>query len=1772
MWNRITGKSTDTKSDLPSHTSRRNDYEPRSKQSRSGSIVSSNSNKKFSAWDDDQPSKTSRKSLSRGDDRDRGFNPTSTSFSSSTRSPYPGIASASVATASGNHNDEPYIPPGLVRNASLADQMPKSRSSRAERAKDEGRDPRSERRSNRDDDEKEPDGVDHEREKKEKRGKRDKDRVEKPSRSTKSSKIGSGYVDNQGMEISRGPADFSDQVEASGFSQFPGQYNGGMPNTNGDLSEHPMSSHVQDQFPGQFPSQSTAPYRPPIATSEGGPGLAAEYYGDAGESVAEQPGNRANTPSLIIGAEPHLQAALAVAAPPPEPSASGGIGAAASFFSGEFDEHGSATSHSQQTSSTFATVSDRPQGNHHSSSTPAVPTVGGAAMGAAAGYFMGSQASSLTQRPSHACSVGGAQQGHDAILYQRPPSPTAESYYSNTSRPPRPGKQSSQSSNAPLYAAGAAGLAAAAYQHSHQTFSQHTSSKPQNPITPMAQQHRNHGPLEAVVDFFKDPEGVAQFEEYSEIIGVCRYCFAPGSSAKDAPRKHYNRRKRSNESLGRVDKETRYHSPENERRRKKDKSWLATSLAGYGLAKVGESLFKQKNDFDDTYSVKTGHYSPDGRRQKSQRRSQSKDHMETGITSAGKAYKKDPQGGLFGRSKPGRYDSQGRSRSRSQSRDRKSDLADATIGAAIGSSMAASSSRRQRSTPPKDAFVNIKHRNEEHSPNQRRISHKEKKRGFFSLSSANSSFSSVDMVHRSDRHRSSKRSSTKSKDDKTAEAAILGLGAAAAALSLNDGRNGHKKKRVKELVGVKKGRGSRSRDSRHDYRPEDEVWESAPEDEYESADSALAYGGPRHKGSRESLSSDASGTNKWGWRWGSKKKRRDSPTKRESSDHSNLPAIAGGAGAGIAGAAMMSSGRYQSNGIDADSSLPLQKVFPISTSDPTLFDVGGEASVTSFDRPAVVPIQHPQPITPVSATLYSSQPPYEHSYSAPTGPPVFSQNKDPAAQPAAGIDARSAKPDFAIPSSFAQNTPHAKEPDPSLKLRRRDSSPARFGDDAVSSSMASHRRASIKDDTSAVRFDRTEEQEKNDRHERRRKRREDRERYEADEQEQIEKERRATKATKATSDKKSKTFTGREESPQRSSETSWAAPAAAGVIGATIGAAALAEKLKSEETREERRERRRRERDREEAEDQEATRKRERRRKERERERERDVGESVGKEPQPFSDDISGSCEDSDCQRRVTEKRTRILQATASSKRSTSHEDYSTFFRPLDLGDSNDQVKVTSANANADVDFDQTPAIVTVVPKGFRDPDAQPTFSPADTDDIIDASRVSFPVPRLRLVEPTPPSSRGSTPIMWPKDTGVEDIEEPPRDHTPSKVTWGANQTHEYTLISPDGDDEHEQPVGAAPRKTGDTGLGEEIQPLDESALPRDTELTKETPSVTESTNAPVSFGDDAEFAATLAASAEDAGFDPSIIIDNPMYRRRDSPPESDDRSMPGGFDDDEMASFSRRDKSKKDREAVVRDAFEDPNGRDATAAAEDIISQLDNSDSRTLKKDSVDNLDDDWGSGKKSKSKKSKKTRKQDFGSKDESFESSESVIRPQEPESGEIYESPTEDTPCVTSSAPLSTEGGSSSKSRKKSKRDSIGFDDTASSVSAPSTVAASGESKSKSKSKSKKSSVWDRVLGRSPQENGTTDLPDEANIDEFEEPKKKSKKSKGRRSTRDEINDEGIVSKWSATVEPDNNNRQDVGGSIGQDQGRITQDPPAKVHPSASFGSTLRDESAD
>ena len=1695
MWNRFNGKPKDPEDELPSQMGRRNDDEKRYHVSRVDSIA---------------PAKSSKKSSTRPDDRDsRGSNPTSTSYSYTTQGQRPGVVS-SRATASGNNTNDTHVGPDLARNASLADQMPRSSASRSSR--DQG-----ETRKIRDKTER-SDGRDRNVERRQKRDQGD----EKDN--------GSRRLKNR----------LAEEEGASRGAVFPGQYDRAMPGLNNVTPEHPaMSSHVQDQFPGQFPTQSSAPYRPPLAASEGGPGLAAEYYGDDGQSAAEQPGNRTDTPSLIIGAEPHLQPALAVAAPPPEPSASGNTGAAASFFSGEVEEDEAASAHGQYHSFTHSTNQIRPNSNYHSFSAPVVPIIGGTEVGSAIGNSNGSQNSSHQQHQDHELSIGGAPSVYSTTTTTRPPSQAQGSYHSNISRPPKPGKQQSQSSGIPsstVGIAGTAGLAAVAYEHNHHSSLQGPSSMSQNSTTSMAQRHRNYGPFGALMNFFKDPEGVAQFEEYSEIIGVCRHCFAPGSSPRDAPRKHLQKR-RSDERYGsnaRVDKDSRYYSSENEKRRK-NRSWLTTGLGGYGLAKVGQNLSSEKNDFGDTYSETPGRFSPEERNRRARRRSRSKERVKIGTIDNGKSDRKGPRDETSTGTKRVASSARRHSRTRPRSKVRTTGLAESAIDAALESSVVASSSQR-RSRSPKGTHGKGKHKSPVISPERpHKTKHKKRDRGFFGFGNGSSSSSSLDLVYTrsQDKHRSSAKSHGKSKDDKKAEAALLGLGAATAALALSDGRQGHRRKGVRELVGAKEtkdhdghGSGSAPRSKKSSEQQDDELWESAAEDDNESMNSDLAYGAPGRRDSRASLSSESSGTNKWGWRWGKKRNRRASTSRRDSSDYDSFPAVAG---AGLIGSATISQDQHHGSVMDNTGGFPLQHVYPVPTSDPSRFDVGRGDSIVSPSRPVMssrpeaVPLQHPRPVAPVSAAVYSSQTPYDHSFSAPAGPAMFTQTQY--QQHPETSDARQNTNEAIMPGSFPRLVQQADGAIHDFRLRRRDTSPARIGQDSMSNFIAHERRASTKGDSSAVRFDLTEEQEERDRRERRRKRKEDKDRREAKEQEKIESDRRASREQ---SRKKSGPRIKTDEGPGGSSETSWVGPAAAGIIGATIGAAAATDKSRSEEMREERRQRRQKERELEDEED--ALSKSERRRRQKE---QHDQGAAI---------EDNGRLPD-DKQRSPEKQEMSVWQEAASTKQTTSHEDYRSFFTPIEvLNKSSDQVKVTSANADADIDLEPVPRIVTVKPKRVHDLADSPALSLADTDDRIDPSKVSFPwqIPKLRLEEPTPPSTRGSTPIAQSKSANDTGSEGPRKESSSTKVKWEDEQTPEYTVIAPKED--RDESIESVSREIN----GTDAVDLSESSHERDLpvkEIYPHTGSTTEKSPAP--YGEDAEFAATLAASAEDAGFDPSIVINNPAYRRRDSPPGSEERNMRGGFDDENEQRRRKKERKKKEKSCRRQRQNDDSRQRDDDAV-QDIISQTEEIEYQPPYKVLSDNYDDVLEDEKKTNSNKSKNGRK---GSdpKLHSFEASDFGRQPPASESGDVLGPTTEDIQSVTSSAPDNDEADSDAQIRKKSKYDNTRFDLVMATVPNPSKTEITKEPKTKPKDK-RKGSVWDRILGKTTsslsQDNGAEGVTDQAILEDPDRSNNTEKPRKGK-SSRDGNN------------ERDTKERSSIQDTTSQVSDRSSQDPRPKVY---------------
>jgi serine/arginine repetitive matrix protein 2 len=989
------------------------------------------------------------------------------------------------------------------------------------------------------------------RDEKDKKKSKDKDVKGWKRPSTRSSRSGSlsqagGYKGDIVESPKQPTRSFSGQIATEGFSQFPGQ--AGAPLMSGALPaphtpSHPgISSHVQAQFPGQDPAQYAS-----SALPGGNPfGAAADFYQDMGQSVHHQPGVRPQPPSVIIGQDtPHLTAAAAQ----PNPVADTGSGAAADFYGGStalpsskpprpssmpgafFDEEPAASKPPRPSSKPPKPVKPAKLGS-------AAALAGGAALGYAVGH-----GSSNTQQSSNygssnnyqSTSYANGNSNYSASTYNQganPPYTTANGTsqiptYSQAMegmpppKPPRPGKPEKQSSgsNAGLYtAAGAAGLAAYGLHHHNSHSASHDHSHNHDTSVPgsfpgenynngihgssgayanggMTQRHQHTGPVSRFVDWWKDYEDVQKMEEYTEYIGVCKYCFDPRSSVMDAPRKHHYGRRRSSEYMrpsGGIEKQSRYSLKEKkshssfssgDERRKKTSSnaagWVAAGLGGIGLAKAGKAVLgARRDDFDDTYSIKSGR---DNRSRISGRsRSRSRDRKDysygrSEIRRRSRSRDRMSQMSVgFTKDKKDKKDHKvvrrhSRSRSRSSSRDRKSGFGTALgvglAGAALGAAVNKKRRSRSRSKSPKKSIVS--HRRDSSDDERRRrsqqlrrkasrsstsgasvidisqnhasqsgflggffaapppkikrkksftASRKKKTKGFFNFGNASSSSSSSDSemafgtgyVQRKRRSSPKRRPSSPKRrpsspkrrnSDERLKATLAGLGATAAAIAAAKAR----RRQQGEVVAVKEHRNQRKSSDRPrpGSRYGDDEWEDLPDDDTsDSSDNAgLIYGDYdwRKGKSQESLVSNGSGTNKWGWRWGfgGQKKRRSSDNLYNDIANTSFigPATAGAAGA-LTGAAIGTKlGRHDS---ESSSVHTLQTVYPIASNDPTTFDARRTSSVPTpqpmiTSGPGTISLQQPQPIHQVPGAMYTSQAPPQSGYSVPVGPPVFSQ-------------------------------------------------------------------------------------------------------------------------------------------------------------------------------------------------------------------------------------------------------------------------------------------------------------------------------------------------------------------------------------------------------------------------------------------------------------------------------------------------------------------------------------------------------------------------------------------------------------------------------------------------------------------------------------------------------------------------------------------------------------------------------------------------------------
>jgi serine/arginine repetitive matrix protein 2 len=1300
-------------------------------------------------------------------------------------------------------------------------------------------------------------------------------------------------------------AQFAADIGNPGFNQFPTQYNNtpNMPGTSAPIRP-PLDSHISQQFPGQLPDTTAQPYIPPNPA-----GLAADYYGDQGQSVAHQPGVRPQAPDLIVGAEPHLQPASPMANPPPEPSSLGQVGAAAAYYADD--------SVVSSTTTTAPIVRPPIPGKiPKPSSRPPKPTSGASVSGESSTYGIGS------------------------VLMNQASNSYAAATPGNQSRPPAHGiagpvsLQNGSSSNHGMGLAlgGAAAGAAAAYVMNHHGQStsneQHTTQNvhhddtygigipPQSgninlhsennvapyvapgyanrpPLGPpsypsggmqpgsLAYHQRHHGPLSAFVDFWRDPEGVGKFEDYTQAIGVCKYCFEPGTTSRDAPRKHhYHERRRSPvvERYGsstRVNKLTRYASSEDESRRKKSKgsSWLAAGLTGGLAGYVAKTLFDNK-DFEETYSVKSGGRGDYSRRDRRDEGS----IVSSGVassTSRGVTSSKptgDDQVLMIKDSKTSRYyRHSSRSRSRSRSRDRRggSGLKEAAIGAAVGSALSVaatrssgrnrspdrSGTRRRRRTSDSSGslYAETRRRRGRSSPkgfasffsapsaNRRKKSSK-KERGFFSFGNSSSSsgdydlaFGGSDLYGSTVSGRSSKSSkSSKGKNGKNVNAEILGLGLAATQLAKSSSDKGNASRDLARPSGPRR------------MQIEDDEWEDA-----DSSDSAvsenLAYG--HHLGliSQESV---ASGSSFWPWN-----SRKQDKARRQFDRQSAAPP---------ANEYVSYPAQYGSNDGSSSSKSSLQQVYPVQTDDLTQFEVARMSASSSPDaqpalvRPGPIPLQQPQPFTPVSKSVY-----YPDT-TAPVLPDMPIREG-----PVKSLTRDIPRPRRSNSSPVLPLVPIDGGPSPGILKRRstaKDSATVSWDltEEQSGRQQEVDRRNRVRRDRKREEFDVLREEA--DELERRRERKEKRERRRREQAEaeevayQAERERRRRDLEEEERMKNLQDVPPQTDDREETESSPWVTPALVGA-GAAAVAGVLVEKsfedkesVSKQSLYEESREKRRKER--------------------------RKASESESKVTEVTRHDEKQQPIDED------EKRRRIAKIAASritqdASTSPVYESYQEFFLPDELRHHEDH----DASSPDIVGKDLTPE------------PASRTVEPSVVSDT-EKPNSSWPPLVINIIQPTPPASydgsvrdvHSPAPTSEPSDKETskdEDESKRSRSTTGSRVSWGEHQTHEYEVESP-----LQSPLSDAPLSDNEElfNVKDEYEPeshsedtnkevpIEEVPLPHEDEDSEHTAAK----SMPGSFDEDElGFTANLAAGAELAGFGSAVVTENEAYYRKDTSSET---------------------------------------------------------------------------------------------------------------------------------------------------------------------------------------------------------------------------------------------------------------------------------------------------
>ena len=694
----------------------------------------------------------------------------------------------------------------------------------------------------------------------------------------------------------------------------------------------------QNQFFSE-PNTYTAPYRPPTL------GHAADYYGDQGESVHYQPGVRPQPPAYVVNAEQlHLQTPTAEAKPPPEPSAVGQLGAATGYFAmnsnSEAEGHGSSRPSkpgrpSQKPSRPTASPrsSPRPGYNRPSQSGGGANPLAAAAVGVGAGAAMDYFGDQTGPYANHHHTSTYQSEYHSGAQTQEP-----TTMYGSATRPPRPSKQNSGSY--PYASAAAVGLGAAAAgayinhqhnEHQHQSSQgypgqysagpapnfQQVQNQPAFPDTQKKQKRKKPGPLGKIASWWNAPDEIAQFEEYTEIIGVCKDCFDPDSPPGRGPRKHHYHRKLRREPIKhgsnlRVDKTYRHSSSDEDRRGKSSltRKVAAAGLAGLGAAKVGQALYNSKHDFDDTYSVKSGKpivqqrtsYSRHGEVRSHSRHASQEDLRLQRKGSRTKLDRRSPD--LEPRNHRRRRSSS--SSAEGLSRGNVMSVGASAAGLAVAAELAHRRRSRSRSRSRERPSARRKYFSKRVSPNHSYVdltttkqgtagiasffsspSANQKKgkkpKGLFTLANVSSSSSDADLafgegtIRRPNSKEEKRRKEQYGGND---TAAIMNLASAGAALAEQSDRKGKDRRYADRRADETPSRASKKH-KLHDHQAttdeNDDGWiDESDAESTPSVDLALAYGGRLSATqSKESLASQSSGTGKWDWRWNKNKKQRE---------------------------------------------------------------------------------------------------------------------------------------------------------------------------------------------------------------------------------------------------------------------------------------------------------------------------------------------------------------------------------------------------------------------------------------------------------------------------------------------------------------------------------------------------------------------------------------------------------------------------------------------------------------------------------------------------------------------------------------------------------------------------------------------------------------------------------------------------------------------------------------------------------------------------------